>query len=374
MKKMKKMRWKFRKRALMILSIITLAAWSGSAQTYTESKKITRSFPTNPDTRLDVSNKYGRVHLIPWKKDSVKVVVDLYVRSSSSRKLEKTMSNIDFEFTGTKYYIIASTQFGTKYNAFISDLIELSESIIPSQNMVEIDYTVMVPSGMDINVSNKFGDIFIDDLKGNVSVSLSNGDLKINRLEGEASINHHFGKGMINYINNGKLTLSYSDFEIKESQQLTINSKSSEIRIDQVDILKIESRRDKYFVGMINNLFGDSYFSDVSLANMQDEVNFSPGYGDFRIDTVGTGFSYINLNSDYSDIRMIFSRSSSFYLDIEHHPDVVMRIPDDLGDFERTNLDKDRVRLSGMAGRSDSSKRVEISAPKKCIISINIRN
>ncbi|MBL7113116.1 MAG: hypothetical protein ISS19_14360 [Bacteroidales bacterium] len=366
------MSWKFRKRGLLVLGILALTL-SGLAQTYTESKKITRSFPTNPDTRLDVSNKYGRIHLIPWKKDSVKVVVDLYVRSSSSKKLEKIMNTIDFEFTGTKYYIIASTNFGTKYPAFFSDLIELSESIIPSKNQVEIDYTVMVPSGMDINVSNKFGDIFIDDLKGNVSVSLSNGDLKINRLEGEASINHHFGKGIINYINNGRLTLSYSNLEIMESQQLTINSKSSEIRIDQVDILKTESRRDKYIVGQMNNLFGDSYFSDISVSRMDDEVNYSPSYGDFRIDSVGKGFSYINLNSDYSDIRMVFSKSSSFYLDIDYHPDVVLRIPDDLGNFERTNLDKERIRLSGMAGKSESSKRVEIAAPKKCIISINTR-
>ncbi len=373
MKKMKKMSWKFRKRSLLVLGILALTL-PGLAQTYTESKKITRSFPTNPDTRLDVSNKYGRIHLIPWKKDSVKVVVDLYVRSSSSKKLDKIIDNINFEFTGTKYYIIASTNFGRSYTAFFSDLKDLSESIIPSKNEVEIDYTIMVPSGMNINVSNKFGDIFIDDLKGNVSVSLSNGDLKINRLEGEASINHHFGKGIINYISNGKLTLSYSNFEIVESKQLTINSKSSEIRIDQVGILKTESRRDKYTVGRINNLFGNSYFSDISVSKMNDEVNYSPSYGDFRIDSVGTGFSYINLNSDYSDIRLVFSRSCSFFLDIDYHPDVILRIPDDLGDFERTSLDKERIRLSGLAGKSESSKRVEISAPKKCIISINARN
>jgi hypothetical protein len=371
---MKKMSWKFRKRALLILGIMALTAMSGLAQTYTESKKITRSFAANPETRLDVSNKYGRIHLIPWKKDSVKVVVDLNARSSSSKKLDKLMSDIDFEFTGTKYYIIASTNFGTKGTAFFSDLKELSESIIPSKNQVTIDYTVMVPSGMDVNVSNKFGDIFIDDLKGNVSVSLSNGDLKINRLEGESSINHHFGKGIINYINNGKLTLSYSDFEIVESQQLTIDSKSSEIRIDHVDILKTESRRDKYYVGQMNNLFGNSYFSDISVASLKDEVNYSPIYGDFRIDSVRTGFSYINLNSEYSDIRLIFNKSSSFYLDIDYHQDVILRLPADLGNFEKTNLDRERIRLSGMAGRSESSKRVEISAPKKCIISISTRN
>jgi len=199
----------------------------GTAQTYSESKNIVRSFPVNPETRLDISNKYGKVHVMNWKKDSVRLEVELLVKSSNLDRLEKIMNEIDVEFTGTSYYIIANTRFGNTGNNFISDLIDLSGTVIPSKNQVEINYTVMAPSGLTVNLSNKFGNIYMDDMKGEVTISLSNGDIKINRLDGHADINLNFGNGVINSLNNAKLNLTYADIEIRHANQLAIVSKSS---------------------------------------------------------------------------------------------------------------------------------------------------
>jgi len=369
---MKKVSMKFKK---LLVLYIGLAAFgvTGFAQTYTESKKIIRSFPVYADTRLDVSNKYGKIHITPWKKDSVRIEVDLFVRSASMNKLDKIMDNIDFEFTGTNYYVIANTRFASKYNTFFSDLRDLSGNIIPSNNDVEINYSIMVPSNMNINLSNKFGDIFIDDLKGAVTVSLSNGDIKINRLEGQSNINLNFGNGIINYLNNATINLVYADLEIKDAGQLTLETKSSKIRIYKTDILKTHSSRDKYVISELNNLFGDSYFSDIWIYKMNEEVNYTPRYGDFKIDSVTYDFSYININSEYADLYMIFNPVSSWYLDIQYHPDVALRIPEDFGDLQKITEDNNENRLTGKIGKSTSSSRVEITAPRKCIITLDKR-
>lgn len=369
---MKKERMKFKKLLLLCLGLAVFVS-AGFSQTYTESKKIIRSFPVYADTRLDVSNKYGKIHVMPWKKDSVRIEIDLFVRSTSMHRLDKLMDNIEFELTGTNYYIIADTRFASRYNTFFSDLRDLSGNIIPSNNDVEINYTIMVPSNMIINLSNKFGDIYIDDLKGTVTVSLSNGDIKVNRLEGQSNINLNFGNGIINYLNNATINLVYADLEIKEAGQLSLETKSSEIRIYEVDILKTRSSRDKYVISELNNLFGDSYFSDIWIYKMNEEVNFTPRYGDFKIDSVSNHFSYININSEYADLYMIFNRASSWFLDIHYHPDVAIRIPEDLGNLEVINEDTYKNRLTGKIGESTSSSRVEISAPKKCIITIDKR-
>ncbi len=49
---------------------------------------------------------------------------------------------------------------------------------------MEINYMVYVPAHMDVVLNNKFGDIYMDDLDGQVDIELSNGVLKANRLEG----------------------------------------------------------------------------------------------------------------------------------------------------------------------------------------------
>ncbi|KPK84532.1 MAG: hypothetical protein AMS27_09590 [Bacteroides sp. SM23_62_1] len=363
---------KFKKMLVLLVGLAVIGC-AGFTQTYTESKKIIRSFPVYPDTRLDVSNKYGKIHVVQWKKDSVRVEIDLFVRSTSMSKLDRIMDNIDFDFTGTNYYVIASTRFASKYNTFFSDLRDLSGNIIPSNNDVEINYTVMVPSSININLSNKFGDIYIDDLKGTVTVSLSNGDIKVNRLEGQSNINLNFGNGIINYLNNANINLVYSDFEIKSAGQLSIESKSSKIRIYQADILKTQSSRDKYTISELNNLFGDSYFSDIWIYKMNEEINYTPRYGDLKIDSVRRDFSFININSEYADLYIIFNSASSYYLDIDYHPDVAIRMPDNFGQLEKTTEGANEFRLYGQVGSGNTSQRVEITAPRKCIITLDKR-
>jgi hypothetical protein len=372
MNKMKIKSLIFSQLPVMFLGLVMVIN-TGNAQTYTESKKIVRSFPVNSDTRLDISNKYGKIQVIQWKKDSVRLEVELTVKSSSQSKLEKIMDNIEIEFTGTNYYVIANTRFGSTNSTFFTDLIDLSGAIIPSKNQVEINYTVMAPSNITVNLSNKFGNIYMDDMKGSVTVSLSNGDIKINRLEGEANINLNFGNGTINYLNNAKLNLSYADFEIRNAGQISLTSKSSKIRIDKVDIFKTESGRDKYSISEVNNLFGESYFSDLQIYKLNKEANFTSRYGDFTVDSVASNFSYINLHSEFADLGLTFSKTSSYYLEIRHHPEVNLRIPENFSDLQKITNSPTEINVSGRIGNPGSSSRVEITAPKKCTITINQR-
>lgn len=343
------------------------------AQTYTESKKIIRSYPVNPETRLDISNKYGKIQVMQWRKDSVRLEVELSVKSSSLNKLEKIMDNIQIEFTGTNYYVIANTRFGSTSNTFLTDLMDLPGAIIPSKNQVEINYTVMAPSYITINLSNKFGNIFIDDMKGNVTISLSNGDIKINRLEGESNINVNFGNGTVNWLNNAKLNLSYADFDIRNAGQLNLVSKSSKIRIENVNILKTESSRDKYSISEVNNLFGESYFSHLQIYKLNEEANFTSRYGDLTADSVATDFSYINLHSEYADLDLTFSQASSYFLEVSYNPEVTLRIPDGFASLEEVKESPAEINIKGRIGDPNSSSRVEITAPKKCSITLNHR-
>src|SRR4030043_296021 len=372
MKKMKMMNTIFNGifAALFGLTVLTN---TGAAQTYAESKEIVRSFAVNPETRLDISNKYGKIQVIQWKKDSVRLEVGIAVKSSSMSKLDKIMDNIEIEFTGTNYYVIANTRFGSTNNTFLNDLMDLSGAIIPSKNQVEINYTVMAPSNITINLANKFGDIFIDDMKGNVTINLSNGDIKINRLEGESNINVNFGNGTINYLNNAKLILTYAYFEIRNAGQLSIVSKSSKIIINKVDIIKTESSRDKYSISEVNNLFCESYFSHLQIYKLNEEVNFTSRYGEFTADSVATDFSYINLHSEYADLNLTLSQLSSYFLEVSHHPEVILWIPEGFTNLEEENISSTEINITGRIGNPNSSSRIEITAPKKCTVTINQR-
>jgi hypothetical protein len=355
--KMNSLKLKFSGYILLAASLSAVAPGAG-AQTYTDRQKIVRSFPANAETRLDLTNKYGTVQVIPWRKDSVHIEIDLFIESSSTSKLEKLKKSVDFEFTDTKYYITAYTNFGSKGVPFFSDLRE----IIPSKNQVKIDYTVHVPPGMNITLSNKYGDIYIDDMKGSVSVNLSNGDIKANSLTGESNISLNFGNGIINELNNAKLNIAYADIEIQKVKQLNIESKSSKIRIHEAGILKTVSRRDKYTVSRVDNLFGESWFSEIWLYRLNEEMNYSPKYGALKVDTISSGFSFINVNTENADLQML------------KHVDVALQLPEEYGELEVIDQEEDAIHLKGVVGPfPNPSSQVKLKAPRKCIINIQLR-
>jgi len=366
-------RLKFSKK-LAVLSILLAAGMYLKAQTYSESQKILRTFPASHETRLDLSNKYGTVHIIPWDNDSVHIEVDLYIESSSTSKLEKMKKSVDFEFTDTRYYIKVNTVFGGKSGTFFSDLRDLGGTIVPGKNDVRIDYTVNVPSYLNINITNKYGDIYIDDLNGSVSVNLSNGDIKANSLTGETNISLNFGNGIIIELSNGKLNISYADIEIQKAGQLKIDSKSSKIRIREIDILRTVSKRDKYTVSDINMLYGESWFTDIWLYKMNEEINFNPKYGALKVDSIPDLFSFININTEFTDLSFAFSRRASYQLEILKHNNAILHLPDEYGELEVIDREEDAVHLKGMVGPTqNTASRVKITAAKKCIINIQTR-
>ncbi|HEC42063.1 MAG TPA: hypothetical protein ENI20_04465 [Bacteroides sp.] len=370
---MKMKRLKF-SRQIAVLAILMAAGMFARAQTYSESQKIVRSFSAGSETRLDLSNKYGTVHIIPWNKDSVHIEIDLFIQSSSASKLGKLKRNVDFEFSDTRYYIIANTIFGSKGGNFFSDLKDLGGTIIPSKNDVKIDYTVHVPSHININITNKYGDIYIDDMKGSVSVNLSNGDIKANSLTGESNISLNFGNGIINELSNSRLNIAYADIDIQLAGQLNIESKSSKIRIREVDILKILSKRDKYSIGRINNLFGESWFSNIWISKLGEEINYTPKYGALKVDSIPVEFSFININTEFTDLNLVFNRSASYQLEIMKHTNVILHLPEEYGDLEIIDQEEKAVHLKGMVGPGqNTAARVKITAPKKCIINIQSR-
>jgi hypothetical protein len=155
---------------------------------------------------------------------------------------------------------------------------------------------------------------------------------------------------------------------------LNIESKSSKIRIHEAGILKTNSRRDKFTVSRVENLSGESWFSDIWLYRLYEEINYSPKYGALKVDSISRGFSFLNVNSENADLRLVFSRQSSYQLEVLKHNDVLLQLPEEYGELEVIDQEEEAIHLKGMVGpRPNADSQVKIKAPKKCIINIQTR-
>ncbi|UCG27738.1 MAG: DUF4097 family beta strand repeat protein [Bacteroidales bacterium] len=335
------------------------------AQSFSESKRIEKAFPVNSSTSIEIFNKYGKVHVLSWEKDSVSVVIELTVKSDNLSKLNKIMDNIDFDFTSTDYYIIAKTQFGKRYNSLFESLKNLAETFIPSDNVVEIDYIIQIPDNIELKVNNKFGDVYIDNHSGKFRLNLSNGDFKANELTGDATIGIEIGNGVINYIKNGKLDIAYSEFEIKEADRLNIYCRSSRIDIGIINDLSLNSRRDKLYLDETGIISGETYFSNIRIYNFTKELNLTMKYGSLNMENIHGNFSFLNINSYYTDVNLTFEKESSYLVDV-NHTNAEFSFPEELSVMEEKVIDANDSELNtyGKVGTKDTSSKVKVTAVK----------
>jgi len=352
---------KYSRFLLLIISLVI----SGNvlAQEYSDSRKIVKSYPAGTSTNVDISNKYGKVLIIHSDNDSVRIVIDLTIKSQNESKLEKLKSSIDFDFSTTSQYIIARTIVGGKQSKWASQLQSLTDVFDNQGNKVEINYTIHAPDYVNIKIENKYGDVYVDDLKGDFVLALSNGDFKAGSISGNADIEIKFGDGDIKYLNKGKVSVLYSDFYLSKANRINFDSRSSKIRIDDINVLKINSRRDKYYITENNKLYGETYFSDLILTHFYKETNISMKYGNLTMENIDRMFTFIELNSKYTDIKLYFIKGSGYRFNMVHN-DIDFTYPETLGKLEEKPVDADSkdILTQGSVGNSQSMSKVKITA------------
>lgn len=343
-----------------------------SAQSVTDSRSERASFKASLETTLEVENKYGTILIVPWNKDSVQVTADVFLEAKNSSRLRKLKNDVRISFTGNSTYILARTIIGDGSSRVAAELRTLSNTL-GAKSSVEINYTIYLPDYINLVLTNKYGDIYIDDLSGDVDIDLSNGALKANSFSGSSDITLLFAKGSIRNMGTASLDLSYAELDVNNVNQLDLISKSSELQIDTAGVIKIESRRDKLRFGEVEYLYGNSNFTDISINDFIREADCELKYGSLSIDKVLPDFTNILLESDYTDITLYFSQNSAYQLNIVYNEKAIVRLPERNADLVTRQRGEDYRLVEGRVGQADTSKRLKIRADHKCYINVSTR-
>lgn len=335
--------------------LITLAAlltgFCSFGQNYEKSRTVNESFPVNPETEIEISNKYGNIHLISWEKDSVRFEIKLSVTANKESKADKTFDYIDFDFKTSKYYIVAQTVFAGK-GSFWSDVSDLASTVFTSGTKTQIEYTVYLPAGNHIRIENKFGNVYTTDHTGVFDLNLSNGDFKAHSLMGESKLILDFGNANIDQINNAKLFINYSEINLDEADKLDIESKSSKFYLENMGELTIKSKRDKFYIKEVGSLIGDVSFTFFEIDQLSGNVDMKTHYGDLTIKGFSDEIEFIKLNSDYTDFNFYFDEERLYEIELLCNKKTSITYPAILLTKKETQLEEDeQIRVECKIGK-----------------------
>lgn len=285
---------------------------------FTETKEINKRFKVSRDTRIEITNKYGKIELNTWDKDSVVFDIKIRVEDKKLSKLEKSISEIDFDITNSQHFLIVRTKVGENLSSLEKEFQRFKETVLQDDGKMEINYVVWLPKTNQLKVENKFGDIFIGDYSGEVDINLSNGNLKSHDFDGKTNLTLSFGDATINQIKEGKLDCNYSDIYIKKAGKLRIVSKSSDFEIIEINELDADSRRDKFRIRLADLIDARGSFSNFRVNELTDRITLRAEYGDIEIEKTAADFSNIFIEAKSTDINLNFNEKSKFQFEITH--------------------------------------------------------
>ncbi len=361
------------KPATLLLLLALVYGNAVSAQDHTHRRNVRKQFSVTRETTLEIQNKYGKIQMATWDRDSVVVEVDITLTESNASKLRKLRDDISIDFTGTNNYIIAKTVIKSESGRIASEIKSVTHTISGTNKQVEINYMVHLPVYMDVVLQNKFGDIYMDDLTGQLDIELSNGVLKANNLTGNSTISLSFANGMVSTLGSCTMKLSYSDLGLGEVNQLDLVSKSSKLNVEKVNVLKIDSRRDKLYFQHVEYFYGNSSFTQVWIYDFLRESDIYMKYGEMTMEHVMPGFTKIYVVSEYTDVTLFFDRKASLAFDILHHEKSVVRLPGSEVITEDSFDGKSHYKTTGTLGEGEQAGEVRIDALEKCFINISYK-
>jgi len=350
-------------KSILAFNLALLIFGSLSAQNDSEVRNFIKTVPVSEETSLEISNKYGTIHVTPWSKDSAYIRAEVKAFASSQTKLRKMYDGITINITDTKYKVRAETDFTQSINMLFERFKGMTSKLISYDSRVEINYYVNIPEYLNLKIDNKYGDVYMENNSGDCSVSVSNGSFKANSIGPGSSITLSFCDATINSIASGDLDASFSEVSIGNTGDISINSISSRFDIREATMISLESRRDKFFIGNIEELKGNSYFTDYNIDNLKKKLDLTTKYGNINADNIEKEFETITINSGYTDISLEFDQESSYSLDIRHI-NAFLVLPDRNITIEKKALNEDKKEYMtyGSTGKNPGASKLNIDA------------
>ena len=347
---------------LLISGIFALMSLASYAQ-FTETKEFVKRFAIQPETRIDITNKYGRIELNTWEKDSVVIRFKMEINEKKPIKLEKTLDNLDFDISNSQHYLVVKTQVDKNRSQIENEFQKFKETILQTNGSIRIDMTVWLPDNRELRLENKFGDIIMGDYKGETQIILSNGKLKVGDLSKRSNMNLSFADAIINNMPNGHIVCNYCDIEVKNSENIRFESKSSTIEIVNSEDLSIDSRRDKFRIRLADKLDATGNFSQFRISELKNKANLHLTYGSLEIEKILGSFSSIFIESRSTDTNLYFNPDARFNFEItEAKTDLKLGREMKVEDKEVLDTKDNKTRHTGYFGKKMKDEQLIINS------------
>lgn len=325
---------RYRKTLWMVLALFCMAV---SAQERV-SKKVEKSFALTNTGELILENKYGNISLTGWDQDKVSVKIDIKVNHRKYDTAKDLLNRINPEIKSSSGYVSVVSEISNKNTGWFADFFNRTNPIDVDRSRVQIDYEVFLPNKAKLKVTNRFGDVFIEDWSGPLTTLIEHGDLWLSEDLNKADVVLKFGKLRARNLDYASLNLKNGELDMENAKSLRLNSSGTEMNMSSVNSLEIYSNKDDIAIDEVGTIYGDLKFTTLNLERLSQDVDLSMKIADFRVRQITNPDSELTIEQESSDINLtVTDFSHRFDATLEQG---VVRLPKSFENVNSTMLDK----------------------------------
>lgn len=276
---------------------------------HTKEKKVSKKFNVSPKALLSIDNSYGNVDISTWDQNVVSIEVFIKTNGNDEEKVKQKLDDIRIEFNQTANGVSAETHFSREDKSFWSGLFGSD-----SQVNMEINYVIKAPVTNNVDISNDYGSIFIDKLRGNAEISCDYGRIDIGELHGANNVigfdysrNSHFG-----FINKAVINADYSDFTVDEANIIELQADYAKSHFKKVEALSFSCDYGSLTVDKLKKIVGNGDYLSTHIGQLFQSADLNLDYGNLEIDKVIEGAGDIEISTDYAGIKIGYAKSHPF--------------------------------------------------------------
>jgi hypothetical protein len=279
---------------------------SGQAQE-PATKKFDKTFDIAKGDVLNVENKFGKVEIVNIKED--KVIIEVTLKTDKEGKgAEKFFESVN---------IVLEKEGNT-----IKAITELEKFKLRNGSF-EINYLIKMPSNLNVNLKNSFGEVIIEELTGQSELKVNYGSLIAQRIIDDkekplSSIKLTYcDKSSVKEVNWARVTVAYSDLYIGKGNAVSLLSSYSEVNFGEFNSVAAELSYGDFEIRSVGKLSLKNRYTDVQIEGLSNTLKLDNQYGDVDIKKVTKGFESIVIENQYGDIDIRIEDGAEYRLNAD---------------------------------------------------------
>jgi len=297
-------------------------------------KSYKQEYSVSATDKFIVDNRFGKIDIKTWDKSKVKIDVLITVKAKSSDDANEVFDRIIITFDQGTGYTSAKTEIEEK-SSWTSWFGWGSSS-----DNYSIDYTVTMPAAHTLDLANKYGHSYVSSFNGPANFEVKYGDLFTEEIGGNVTLNLGYGNAKMGNMSNLDATIKYSELKTENLGDIKLNCKYSKIKLNNVGRMNVVSGYDDFVIKKAESLNYDGKYSNLEIieigaieglskytsfdiGTIHGTGKFELSYGGLKVNQLMPSFGTLDVIGKYSGIKITLHENTAFKLKgTAHYADI----------------------------------------------------